>query len=131
GLLDQRFWNNTTEVLNRWKKPGDISNVPRIVFNDNISNGSALPMTANMFSGDFVRCRSLTFGYSVPTKIMEKVKISSARFYVQAFNPFIITKYPGADPEISSNGANALTPGVDRNTIGQARTITVGINVGF
>jgi hypothetical protein len=65
----------------------------------------------------------------LPRNIATKVKLNSARFYVQAFNPFVITNYPGADPEISSNGASALTPGVDRNTIGQARTVTVGLNI--
>lgn len=131
GLLDQRFWNNTTEVLNRWTKPGDVTNIPRVVFTDNISNGSLFPITENIFNADFLRCRSISFGYTLPNKIMEKIKMTSARFYVQAFNPFIITTYPGADPEISSNGSTALTPSVDRNTIGQVRTLTVGVNIGF
>lgn len=131
GLLDQRFWNNTTEVLNRWQKAGDVTNIPRVVFNDNISNGSAFPIDANLFNGDFVKFRSITFGYTLPRKLSEKAKLSSARLYVQAFNPFVITNYPGADPEISVNGASGLTPGVDRNTIGQARTINVGLNVTF
>jgi hypothetical protein len=43
----------------------------------------------------------------------------------------MITDYPGSDPEISVNGNAPLTPGVDRNTIGQARTYTFGINAGF
>ncbi len=131
GLLDQRFWNNTTDVLNRWQKPGDVTNIPKVVFNDNISNGSAIPMDANLYNADFVKFRSITLGYSIPKKVAEKVKLSAARFYVQAFNPFVITNYPGADPEISVNGASGLTPGVDRNTIGQARTINVGLNVTF
>ena len=131
GLLDQRFWNNTTDVLTRWQKPGDITEIPRVVFNDNISNGSAIPIDANLFNGDFIKFRSITLGYSVPKNIAEKIKLSSARFYVQAFNPFTITNYPGADPEISVNGASGLTPSVDRNTIGQARTINVGLNVTF
>lgn len=129
GLLDQRFWNNTTEVLNRWQKPGDITDIPKVVFNDNISNGSANPIDANLFNGDFIKFRSISLGYTLPRNIATKVKLNSARFYVQAFNPFVITNYPGADPEISSNGASALTPGVDRNTIGQARTVTVGLNI--
>ncbi|HNJ93468.1 MAG TPA: SusC/RagA family TonB-linked outer membrane protein, partial [Ferruginibacter sp.] len=45
GLHDQRFWNNHVDVLNAWKKPGDIASVPRPVYGDNVSNGSALPMT--------------------------------------------------------------------------------------
>jgi hypothetical protein len=53
------------------------------------------------------------------------------RLYTQVFNAFVISDYPGSDPEISVNGNNALTPGVDRNTIGQARTFTLGLNIGF
>jgi hypothetical protein len=57
--------------------------------------------------------------------------MSAIRVYGQVFNPFVFTKYPGTDPEISVNGASALTPGVDRNSVGQARTFTLGVNVSF
>ena len=131
GLLDQRFWNNTTDVLTRWQKPGDITDIPKVVFNDNISNGSGIPSDANLFNADFLKFRTISLGYTFSRQLVEKIKLSTARFYVQAFNPFTITNYPGVDPEISVNGANGLTPGVDRNTIGQARTINVGFNVTF
>lgn len=131
GLLDQRFWNNGKEVLTRWQKPGDITSVPRVVYNDNISNGSTAALDANIFSGDFVKCRSIAFGYTFPESITKRMKISGLRFYTQVTNPFVITSYPGSDPEISSNGNTAVTPGVDRNSIGQARTITMGLNLGF
>lgn len=131
GMLDQRFWNNFQEVKNRWTKPGDVTNIPRIVYNDNVSNGSAIPIDANLFDADFIRIRSLSLGYMLPQSVVNKIKLGSLRFYVQALNPFIFTNYPGVDPEISVNGNTALTPGVDRNTVGQARTITVGLNVGF
>ena len=131
GLLDQRFWNNTTDVLNRWQKAGDVTNVPRPVFGDNFSNGSAFPMDINLFDGDFIRCRTIALGYTLPTKWVQKANLSSVRFYAQALNPFLITNYPGIDPEISVNGNAALTPGVDRNTVGQARTYTFGLNIGF
>jgi len=131
GMLDQRFWNNFQEVKNRWQKPGDVTNIPRIVYNDNFSNGSAFPIDANLFSGDFLRVRSIALGYTIEQKWVDKINISSIRLYAQALNPFIISNYPGVDPEISVNGNTALTPGVDRNTVGQARTFTLGINVGF
>ena len=131
GMLDQRFWNNIQEVKNRWQKPGDVTNIPRIVYNDNFSNGSAIPIDANLFSGNFLRVRSIAFGYTLQQNWVDKINISSIRLYAQALNPFIITNYPGVDPEISVNGNTALTPGVDRNTVGQARTFTLGINVGF
>ncbi len=131
GMLDQRFWNNFQEVKNRWQKAGDVTNIPRIVYNDNFSNGSAFPIDANLFSGNFLRVRSIAFGYTLQQNWVDKINISSIRLYAQALNPFIITNYPGVDPEISVNGNTALTPGVDRNTVGQARTFTLGINVGF
>jgi TonB-dependent starch-binding outer membrane protein SusC len=131
GLLDQRFWNNDVEVLTRWQKPGDITEIPRVVFNDNISNGSAFPIDANLYDGGFVKFRSIALGYSVPLNLVQKINIASIRFYAQVTNPFMITNYPGSDPEISVNGNSPLTPGVDRNTIGQARTWSVGFNVGF
>jgi hypothetical protein len=51
--------------------------------------------------------------------------------YVQAQNLALVTKYSGIDPEISVNGGSNLAPGVDRNSIGQARTYTAGLNVSF
>ncbi|MBL7741253.1 MAG: TonB-dependent receptor [Chitinophagaceae bacterium] len=131
GLLDMRFWNNDKIAMTRWQKPGDVTEIPKVVYNDNISNGSAAPLDANLFSGAFVRFRSIALGYTIPANVLNKVNISSIRVYVQAQNPFIITNYPGVDPEISVNGNSALTPGVDRNTIGQARTLTLGLNIGF
>ena len=43
----------------------------------------------------------------------------------------IFTKYPGPDPESSSNGNGTTNQGVDRNQAPNARTITVGLNIGF
>ncbi len=131
GLLDQRFWNNTVDIKNRWQKAGDNAEFPKVIFNDNISNGSAFPIDANLFNANFLRFRNIALGYSLDKKMINKLKLENLRFYIQAQNPFIITKYPGSDPEISVNGGSALTPGVDRNTIGQTRTLTFGVNVGF
>jgi TonB-linked SusC/RagA family outer membrane protein len=131
GLHDQRFWNNDVDVLTAWKNPGDITTVPRPVYGDNVSNGSALPMDYNLFKGDFVKLKYLTIAYNIPTVVLGKLKVSNARFYLSGQNLAIITKYPGPDPEVSSNGNTSSAPGVDRNTIANGRTITAGINIGF
>ena len=57
--------------------------------------------------------------------------MSSLRFYVSGNNLAIITKYPGPDPEVSSNGNGTTNQGIDRNTLANARTLTVGLNIGF
>jgi hypothetical protein len=131
GLLDQRFWNNSTEVLTKWTKAGDQTNIPKVYFGDNVSNGSSVPLDMNVFSADFVKLRTITLGYNLPKSLLDKAKISSARFYVAGNNLLIMTKYPGPDPEVSSNGNGSSNFGIDRNTVANQRTITVGVNVWF
>ena len=131
GLLDQRFWNNSTAVLGYWKQPGDITNIPRPIYGDNTSNGSAIPMDINVYKADFIKLKSVQIGYTIQREILEKAKISSIRFYVSGQNLGIITKYPGPDPEVSSNGNSPVSIGVDRNTLANARTLTAGLNINF
>lgn len=131
GLRDQRFWNNSTDVLNAWTKSGQITDMPKSFFGDNISNGSSFPLDVNVFSGDYIKLRNITMTYNLPKAITDKWKISSARFYVNGNNLFMITKYPGPDPEVSSNGNGSSNFGIDRNTVANQRTITVGVNVSF
>ncbi|MBL7744949.1 MAG: SusC/RagA family TonB-linked outer membrane protein [Chitinophagaceae bacterium] len=133
GLHDQRWWNNDRDVLTQaWSKPGDANKLyARPVYGDNVSNGSAMPMDINVFKGDFVKLRSISIGYSLPKEILGKAKISSLRLYVSGQNLAIISKYPGPDPEVSSNGNTTTGQGVDRNTAANARTILIGLNVGF
>ncbi|HEY0679958.1 MAG TPA: TonB-dependent receptor [Chitinophagaceae bacterium] len=131
GLRDQRFWNNHTDVLSRWTKAGDVTEIPRIIFGDNVSNGSAFPIDVNVEKGDFIKVRNIYVGYSLPRSILSKANITSARFYISGQNVAIIRSYSGPDPEVSSNGNGNTNPGVDRNSIANGRTITVGLNVGF
>lgn len=130
GLRDQRFWNNSTDVLRRWQKPGDQTDMPKPYFGDNVSNGSAFPLDVNVFKGDFIKLRTAQLSYNLPQSVLGKAKISSARFYVSGNNLLILTKYP-SDPEVSSNGTGSTNQGVDRNSVGNARTITLGVNIGF
>lgn len=131
GLHDQRFWNNDIDVLTAWKKPGDITTVPKPVYGDNFSNGSALPMDYNVFKGDFVKIRNVSVGFTLPARLLEKTKIASARLYVSGQNLAIFSDYPGPDPEVSSNGNGTTNQGIDRNTVANARTITIGLNLSF
>jgi hypothetical protein len=131
GLRDQRFWNNSTDVLRRWQKTGDVTDMPKPIFGDNISNGSSFPLDVNVFKGDFVKLRSATLSYNLPRSVLEKAKLNSVRVYVNGTNLAIITDYPGPDPETSTNGNGTTNQGVDRNQVGNGRTITFGLNIGF
>ncbi len=73
----------------------------------------------------------MQLGYSLPKDVLDMLKLSRVRFYVAGQNLAVITKYPGPDPEVSSNGNSGTSFGIDRNTPANGRTITVGLNVGF
>ena len=130
GLRDQRFWNNSTDVLRYWSKPGDITDIPKPIFGDNTSNGG-IPIDVNVFKGDFVKLKNVQFGYNLSKASLSKININNIRFYVSAQNAAIFSKYPGPDPEVSSNGNTPTAPGVDRNTLANGRTLTLGVNVNF
>jgi hypothetical protein len=130
-LLDQRAYNNSTEILKRWQKPGDITDIPRLVYNDQTSSGSSFPISGNAEKADFLRLQNASFGYRLPATLLSKVGVSSLRVYAQGTNLFLLTKYTGTDPESSVNGNANTTPGIEKNSVGQARTFTVGLNLGF
>ncbi len=131
GLRDQRHWNNSIEVLNAWSTPGQIAEIPRPVYGDNVSNGSAFANDSNVQDGDFLRLQSAALGYTLPTRLLGKTGITSLRVYTQINNAFIITNYKGVDPEISTNGNENTTPGVERNSIPQGRAVTFGLSLGL
>ncbi|RYY61267.1 MAG: TonB-dependent receptor, partial [Chitinophagaceae bacterium] len=131
SVLDQRFWNSTKTVLNRWQKPGDVTNIPRLVYADNTSNGSAFPISENAQKGDFAKLRNMTLSYSLPSQLLARASISSMRVYFSAQNLAIITDYEGPDPEVSSNGNGNTNQGVDRNTVANGRVLTIGVNIGL
>lgn len=131
GLRDQRWWNNSLEVYETaWRNSGDITNIPKPVFNDNVSNGSAFVISENVENANFMKVRNISLGYTI-NKLPVETNIDKVRVYGQISNAFVFTNYSGSDPEVSANGNSNLTPGIDRNTVPQARTFTFGINVSF
>jgi hypothetical protein len=59
-----------------------------------------------MESGSYLRLKTLTVGYSLPSVQLKTIGISKLRVYVQALNLFTITKYKGMDPEIQPSDLN-------------------------
>ncbi|HEV7329885.1 MAG TPA: TonB-dependent receptor [Flavisolibacter sp.] len=131
GLHDNRNWNNAKDALDRWTKPGDNAKWPRVVYNDNVSNGSGLPMSNNVEKGDFLKLRNITLGYTLPASIAQKAKLNNVRVYLAAFNALTFTSYEGFDPEIQTNGNSNGAPSVDRNSTPLSRTFNFGLQVGF
>jgi len=130
-LRDQRVWNNSVDVLDSWSPTNTGSDIPRPIYSDNVSNGSSFAIDSNIEKGDFLRLQTATLGYTLPTTIFGNSGISNLRVYTSVNNAFIITKYTGVDPEISTNGNANLGSGIERNSIPNGRTFVFGISLGF
>lgn len=81
--------------------------------------------------GSFLRLNTLTLGYSVPKKILSKLKLEQLRFYVSGYNLWVWTKYSGYDPEVDAIRSTPLTPGVDYNAYPRSRSFIGSLNLTF
>lgn len=127
-LLNQKFANNGTEILDRWTKPGDVTSTPRLYYaNDAIINQNGEALSRFVEKGDFLRLQNIVLDYRFDKSALAKFHdyIKSIRIYVQAQNVAVWTKYKGADPEGYSNF------GVDATVSPAIRTISAGVTVGF
>lgn len=113
--------------LNRWQKPGDITDVPRVT---TIGNNYRLEQNSRFLeNGSFLRLRSLNFGYTLPASVIKQIHISSARIYFQGTNLLLLKKYIDPDPEVNVSGNNQNVQGLDLGTPPQPRIIEFGINL--
>lgn len=81
--------------------------------------------------GSFLRVNNLTLGYTLPSSLLTKVKMTSFRFYATVNNLATITGYSGYDPEVSTRRADPLTQGVDFAGYPRSKTWVFGLNVTF
>lgn len=84
--------------------------------------------TFHIEDGSYLRCQSLSFGYTMPDKWFRRVGMNKFRVYLQASNLFTLTNYTGYNPEVNRNSSDALRPGEDYGSYPLPRTFTFGIN---
>ncbi|MDW3212036.1 MAG: TonB-dependent receptor [Reichenbachiella sp.] len=131
------YGNQSVNSLDYWQQPGDITNIPRPSLtspNDTDAQWQRFS-TQYLEDGEFVRLKNVKLTYNFPSNWVSKIGLTSARLYVQGRNLKTWTKYLGFDPEVSANmssqGDLNTLQGEDFGTLGQARTYSIGINVGF
>ncbi len=114
--------------LDRWQKPGDITNTPRVT---SVGNNYNIEQNSRYLEdGSFVRLKAVTLGYNIPSRITEKAGLSKVRIYALGTNLWLLTKYTGADPE-SSGSAGQNLDGLDTATPPQPIGIQVGASISF
>lgn len=111
-------YNQSRRLLyDRWKKPGDITDIPRYGVTAQLDDRF-------LENSSFLRLKNLTLAYALPQTLLKKTNFfTSARVYLQGQNLLTFTGFTGLDPEMSSNIYRAQYPA--------SRQFTLGIEVSF
>jgi TonB-linked SusC/RagA family outer membrane protein len=124
------FWdNNTPFARERWRPDNPSNTVPRATYYDD--NNNVRSSSRFVEDGSYVRIKNAVLGYTLPERLAGRLSARSIRVYVQGQNLVTWTDYSGFDPEVNFNGVSSITRGIDFYTLPQARTYTIGLNVGF
>ena len=124
GLMSPGEYGTTfsTDMLRRWQRPGDITDVPR----PDASKDGVFDAASDrwLVSSSFISLRQLNFSYDLPNSVLSNFGIESARVYANGENLFQSTERVGMDVNQNFNGTtqNRFTP---------SRVITMGVNVTF
>ncbi|MFV0247905.1 MAG: SusC/RagA family TonB-linked outer membrane protein [Tenacibaculum sp.] len=86
----------SVDIVNRWQKPGDVTDIPRLLNRNNDYNSTS---DRFLFKNDFIRLKAFTLGYLLPTDIIQRAGLSKVRFYFQGDNLFTYQTHKGIDPE--------------------------------
>ena len=114
--------NQLTEELTAWKKPGDITNVPQIIYGGN--NNSNRNSTRYLYKGDYIRLRNVQLGYNLPKALLRHAFITNANFYVRGTNLFLFKQDKNIpfDPEQGISNVGDLNVYIPK-------TLSVGLNI--
>jgi TonB-dependent starch-binding outer membrane protein SusC len=135
--LQDDVWNYTTEVLDRWRQPGDVAPIPKFTTTMRNWGGSENQWQNNstLFLKDasYIRLRNVQLGYNMP--VPENSKIKAMRFTLTGNNLVLFTNYY-ADPEVARG-----VPSAQQRNIGSAnnsfltppqeRSLLIGLNATF
>lgn len=110
----------STDILRRWQKPGDITDVPRL----DVAKTTDFNAQSDrwLVSASYITLRAATLTYSLPKSFSTDLHVQTARLYVSGENLFISSARKGLNPTQSFTG-------VTSNGYIPARIITVGLNV--
>jgi len=127
GRYATDLYNGYAELMTRWQKPGDITDVPQILHEYRPFN-SVSNSTRFLYDGTFARVKDMVLGYNVPTSLTSKIKLGEVQVYVRGTNMFTWVKdermKEGYDPETQSDGFTGME-------LAPIKSFIFGLNINF
>ncbi len=118
------YFNGVSELMNRWQKPGDVAEVPKVEYNTSLN--SSRGSTRFLYDGSYLRLKDLVFGYNLPKALVSHIGLEGVTVYVRGTNLFtwVKDKRLKYDPEVRADGFTRLTtPPV--------KSVVFGLNLKF
>jgi len=128
----QAMANGKNSILNAWRPDHQNTMIGQVRPGNGGAYYQTYPDTHWIEDASYLRGEGMTFGYTLPKVILQKLDVSKIRLYATAKNFFVITKYSGYDPEGSDrDNQDGTTPGMDFFMYPRPTSYTIGINVIF
>ena len=118
--------NQLQSVVNRWRVPNQVTNMPKASFGDPMGNSSFSDRWIE--DGSYLRLKTITIGYQIPVKSGNFLRYVT--LYVTGNNLITFTKYLGYDPEFYS-AESVLARGIDIGLEPQFKSFITGLRIGL
>lgn len=117
--------NQSTAVNWRWRKNGDVTEIPRALYNYGYN---WLGSDRYVEDASFLRFSYVSLSYDVPKKFLKSLGLNTLRFDLSGQNIFVWSKYSGTDPEHANNGWNFAS---DSSQTPRSKSFTLRMRIGI
>ena len=108
-----------SDILGRWQKPGDVTNVPRLQNAVADQDGAS---SRYLFDASYINIKNITLTYNLPKTTANKLHLNGLSVFGNVDNAWLFTAKKGMDPQRAFSGTSDAT-------FPPTRTITFGLNV--
>jgi TonB-linked SusC/RagA family outer membrane protein len=108
----------STDILDRWQKPGDVTVVPRV---QNAVANQEGQSSRWLFDGSYLNLKNISLAYNLSKSVSNHLHINGAQIYGTVDNAILFTAKKGMDPQRAFNGTSDFS-------YPPFRTITFGVN---
>jgi len=132
GLMSSQSSGNTNyheDILARWTPTTTNTGVPRMIYLDPNLNGRPSDRPGWLQNTNYLRLNTISIGYSLSSGLLDRMKMTKARFYITGQNLHTFTSYKGFNPDFQS--ISSLAPGFDFGTYPRPTTYMAGLQLTF
>jgi hypothetical protein len=127
--LNGLYQNQLASTANFWTPSNPNSNIPAP--RGGLGNPNLVMSDRFLESASYLRLQNVRLGYNLPAPWAKHLAMNALKVYVSGQNLFVITKYPGLDPEIGAFNENPLISNIDMGRYPTPRVFTLGVNAQF